>query len=76
VNVLSLAYFVLMTGIARFSGALPKNMRVLPILSKREALGVESQKKWRFDEAPGTKRSKNGSCSRRTVSCRVCTTVL
>jgi len=43
VNVLSLAYFALTSGISWFSGALPKNVRVLPILPKREALGVESQ---------------------------------
>jgi len=42
VNLPSLTYFVLTSGISRFSGALSKNVRVLPILSKREALGLES----------------------------------
>ena len=40
---LSLAYIALMTSISQFSGAFPKNARVLAILLKRKALGAESQ---------------------------------
>ena len=38
---LSLAHFVLTSGISQFSGILPKNERVLPILLKRGAPRVE-----------------------------------
>jgi len=40
---LSLAHFVLTSGISQFSGIVPKNERVLPILLKRGALGLEFQ---------------------------------
>jgi len=39
---LSLAHFVIMSGISQFLG-IPKNERVLPILPKKGALGVEFQ---------------------------------
>jgi len=44
--------------------------------AKRGALGVEFQQKWRFNEAPGTKRIRTWSCYRHTIGCRVRTTVL
>jgi len=40
---LSFAHFVLKSGISQFSGILPKNERVSPILPKRLALGVDFQ---------------------------------
>jgi len=74
-NVLSLAYFVLTTGISHFSGAFPKSVGILPILAKREALGTEFQEEWGVWRGLGTKGSKNGSCNKHTVDCRVRTTV-
>ena len=41
VNMLSLAHFVLTSGISQLSGILPKIERVLPILPKRGALVLE-----------------------------------
>ena len=38
---LSLAHFVLTSDISQFSGFLPKNERLLPILLKRGALALE-----------------------------------
>ena len=38
---LSLAHFVLTSGISQFSGILPKNERVLAILPKKGALVLE-----------------------------------
>jgi len=43
VNVLSLAYFALISDVSRFAGAFPKSAGVLPILAKREALTTEFQ---------------------------------
>ena len=74
-NTLSLAHFVLTSGISQFSGILPKNERVLAILPKKGALVLEFRQEWRFNEALGTKRIRTSSCCRGTVDCRVSTTM-
>ena len=42
---LSLAHFVLTSGISQFSGILPKNERVLPIFAEKGSYGLEFQQK-------------------------------
>ena len=71
----SLAHFVLTSGISRFSGILPKNERVLPILPKKGPSVLEFQQEGRFNQASRTKRIKTCSCCRCTVDCTVRTTV-
>jgi len=75
VNLPSSIYIALTSGISCFSGVFAKKARILPVLLERNAIGVKFQEQWRSNEAPETKENTSDSCRRRTVGCRVCTTV-
>jgi len=73
---LSLAHFVLTSGISQFQVSCPRMSEFYQFLLKTGALGLEFQQEWSFNEAPRVKRIRTSSCCRRTVGCRIRTTVL